>query len=72
MKSSFAKERVRTDATLRDQANAVKEKSAGRLIEIVNSGDGKARTELVIEVPLTYEGAVDLAHVGDQLISVHP
>jgi len=67
LQSSLAKEKLKTDSTLKGQADAIKQKAAGRLIEIVNSADGTTRAQVVVEVPLTYEGVNGFNHVGDLL-----
>ena len=67
LQTPLAKEKLRNDTSLRDQSNAVKEKASGRIIEIVNSADGSARGQVVIEVPRTYEGVDGFNAVGDLL-----
>ncbi len=64
---SLAKEKLRNDPNLKAQAAAVKQKGTGRLIEIVNSADGVTRSQVVVEVPLTYRGVGGFNHVGDLL-----
>ena len=67
LQSPAAKEKLRTSPTLKDQADAVKQKAAGRLIEVVNAEDGTARAEVIVEVPLTYEGVDGFIRLGDLL-----
>ena len=67
LQSPAAKEKLRTSPTVKDQADAVKQKAAGRLIEVVNAEDGTARAEVIVEVPLTYEGVDGFIRLGDLL-----
>lgn len=67
LQSPLGKEKLRNDAALRELANAVKEKPAGRIIEIVNAADGTVRSQVVVEVPRTYDGVDGFSVVGDQL-----
>jgi WD40 repeat protein len=64
---AMGKEKLRTDAALKEEANAVKDKNAGRLIEVVNSEDGSTRAQVVVEVPLSFEGTNGFNRVGDLL-----
>jgi Zn-dependent protease with chaperone function/WD40 repeat protein len=65
--SPAAKEKLRKNPVLKEQADAVKQKPAGRLIEIVNADDGTGRAQVVVEVPLTYGGVGGFNRVGDLL-----
>jgi hypothetical protein len=65
--SPAAKEKLRINPVLKEQADAVKQKQAGRLIEVVNADDGTARAQVVVEVPLTYEGVGGFNRAGDLL-----
>jgi hypothetical protein len=67
LQSSAAKEKLRSNPILKEQADAIKQKPAGRLIEIVNAEDGAVRAQIVVEVPLTYEGVDGFNRVGDLL-----
>jgi hypothetical protein len=67
LQSSAAKEKIRSNPILKEQADAIKQKPAGRLIEIVNAEDGAVRAQVVVEVPLTYEGVDGFNRVGDLL-----
>jgi hypothetical protein len=67
LQSPLAKEKLRNNPTLKSQADAIKQKTAARLIEIVNSTDGTPRAQVVVEVPLTYEGVDGFNRVGDLL-----
>ncbi|MBB5315547.1 M48 family metalloprotease [Tunturiibacter empetritectus] len=65
--SSAAKEKLRSNAILKEQTDAIKQKPAGRLIEIVNAEDGTVRAQVVVQVPLTYEGVDGFSRLGDLL-----
>jgi hypothetical protein len=67
LQSPAAKEKLRTSPALKDEADAVKQKAAGRLIEVVNAEDGTTRAQVVVEVPLTYEGVDGFIRLGDLL-----
>jgi len=67
LQSPAAKEKLRNNPILKEQADAIKQKPAGRLIEIVNAEDGGVRAEVVVEVPLTYEGVDGFNRVGNLL-----
>ena len=65
--SPQGKEKLRADDALRGQANLVRQKAAGRIIELVDSANGSSRSQVVVEVPLTYDGVAGFNHVGDLL-----
>jgi WD40 repeat protein len=65
--SPATKEKLRNDPVLKAQADAIKQKAVGRLIEIVDSANGNIRSSVVVEVPLTYEGVDGFNRVGDLL-----
>ncbi|MBB5346094.1 hypothetical protein [Tunturibacter empetritectus] len=67
IQSPAAKEKLRSNPILKEQADAIKQKTAGRLIEIVNAEDGAVRAQVVVEVPLTYEGVDGFSRLGDLL-----
>jgi Zn-dependent protease with chaperone function/WD40 repeat protein len=67
LQSPAAKEKLRSNPTLKDQADVVKQRAAGRLIEVVNAEDGAVRAQVVVEVPPTYEGVGGFTRVGDLL-----
>ena len=67
LQSPLAKETLRGNPKLQAQADALKTKKAGRLIEVVSSTDGKTRAQVVVEVPLTYVGVGGFDRVGDLL-----
>jgi WD40 repeat protein len=64
---AMGKEKLRTDAALKEEANSVKDKNAGRLVEVVNSADGSTRAQVVVEVPLSFDGTYGFNRVGDLL-----
>jgi hypothetical protein len=66
-KTDFAKTRFKADGTLAAAASAIKNKDTGRLIQVLDVTNGNILHELVIEVPLTYEGVIGINVVGDQL-----
>ena len=65
--SALAKDRLRANPGLKTQADAIKQKAAGRLIEIINSADGTVRTSTVVEIPLSYRTVDGFSRVGDLL-----
>jgi WD40 repeat protein len=67
LQSSTSKEKLRANPTLKAQADTIKLKTAGRLIQVVNTDDGAVRAQVVVEVPLTYEGVGGFNKLGDLL-----
>jgi WD40 repeat protein len=67
IQSNPGKEKLKSDATLKTQAAQVKFKDAGRIIEIADPSNGKTRTQVVVEVPVTYPGVDGFTRLGDQL-----
>jgi hypothetical protein len=67
LQSSAAKEKLRSNPVIRQQADTIKQKIAGRLIEIVNAEDGAVRAQVVVELPLTYENVDGFNALGDLL-----
>ena len=65
--SALGKERLKGDAGLQQQRSEMKEKSAGRVIEVVNPTDGTTRRQVVVEVPKSYAGVDGFNQVGDVL-----
>jgi hypothetical protein len=52
---------------LSDRASAIKNKDTGRLVQVLDNANGNVLHELVLEVPLTYEGVRGINVVGDNL-----
>jgi hypothetical protein len=67
LRTDFAKDRLKSAPALAEQAAAIKNKDTGRLIQVLDNGNGDILHELVIEVPLTYEGVRGINVVGDNL-----
>ncbi|NYF53158.1 M48 family metalloprotease [Tunturiibacter gelidoferens] len=67
LQSPAAKAKLRGNPAIKGMADAVKQKAAGRLIEIVNAEDGTMRAQVIVEVPLTYQGVVGFNKIGDLL-----
>jgi WD40 repeat protein len=67
LQSPPAKEILRSDSSLKAEADGIKQKQSGRLIEVINSADGKVTARAIVEVPLTYQGVNGFDRVGDQL-----
>lgn len=66
-KTEFAKSRINAAAGLATQAAGVKNKDAGRVIQVLDNSNGNVLHEVAIEVPLTYEGVEGINVVGDKL-----
>jgi hypothetical protein len=66
-KTDFAKDHLKSTPALADRASAIKNKDAGRLIQVLDNANGNVLHELVLEVPLTYEGVRGINVVGDNL-----
>jgi hypothetical protein len=67
LKSDFAKARLKANSALSDQADAVKDKDAAGVIQVIDDHTGNILHELVLEVPLTYDGLDGINVVGDSL-----
>ena len=65
--ASPARDKIKLDPALRDQAALIKFKDAGRLIEFVDPATGVMRMQVVVEVPVTYYGVGGFTRVGDLL-----
>jgi Peptidase family M48 len=66
-KTDFAKSRLKAVATLAAQAATIKDKDAGRVIQILDNGNGNILHEVAVGVPLTYYGVAGINVVGDKL-----
>jgi outer membrane protein assembly factor BamB len=66
-KTDFAKDRLKSTPALADRASAIKNKDTGRLVQVLDNANGNVLHELVLEVPLTYEGVRGINVVGDNL-----
>lgn len=66
-KTDFAKDHLKATPELADRASAIKNKDAGRLIQVLDNANGNVLHELVLEVPLTYVGVRGINVVGDNL-----
>jgi hypothetical protein len=67
VKTEPAKSMLKADANLLSEANAIKDKSLGRLIEVVDQATGKTEAEMVLSLPLNYNGTNGLNRAGDLL-----
>jgi len=67
LKSDFAKARVDANPTLAEQASKVENRDKGGLLQVLDSNTGKVLHEVVLEIPLDYEGLEGIHVVGDQL-----
>ncbi len=67
LKEENAKELLKSEPALAAQANAIRNKDSGRIIQIVDNTTGKALQQTVLEVPLTYEGVAGINVVGPAL-----
>lgn len=65
LKSTPAKTLLKGEPKLAAQAAGLKEKDAGRLLEIIGSGDGKTRAMVVVELPRSYDTVDGLSRAGD-------
>ena len=66
LKTDFAKNRLKAVVSLATEAAAIKNKDGGRLIQVIDNHTGNILQELVIGVPLTYEGVEGINVVGDK------
>ena len=67
LKSSYAKARLKANPTLAAQADAVKSKDSAGVIQEIDNATGNILHELVLEVPVNYEGLDGINIVGDAL-----
>jgi hypothetical protein len=67
LKRDFAKIRLKSDPSLAAEAAAIKNKDAGRLIQVFDDATSNILREFVLEVPLTYEDLSGISIVGDLL-----
>ena len=67
LKAENAKELLKSEPALATQANAIKNKDSGRIIQVVDNATGKALQQTVLEVPLSYEGVSGINIVGPTL-----
>jgi hypothetical protein len=65
--SHVAKDALNQSAALSEEANAVKKKDEGRLIEVLDGRTGEKVGSLVVELPLNYAGTEWLNRAGDLL-----
>ena len=67
LKSSYAKARLKANPTLAAQADAVKSKDSAGVIQEIDNTTGNILHELVLEVPVNYDGLDGINIVGDSL-----
>jgi outer membrane protein assembly factor BamB len=67
LKTDFAKARLKAGGPLADQATAIKDRDAGRLIQVLDNRTGNVLHELILAVPGEYEGVGGINIVGDLL-----
>ena len=67
LKTDYAKMRLKAGGVLADQAAAIKNRDEGRLIQMLDAGNGNVLHELVLAVPGEYEGVGGINIVGDLL-----
>jgi hypothetical protein len=67
VKTEPAKSMLKANANLLSEANALKDKNLGRLIEVVDETTGKTEAEMVLSLPLNYSGTDGLNRAGDLL-----
>lgn len=67
LKTDFAKTRVKEEGTLAAQAAKIKNRDAGRLVQVLDDANGNILHELVLEVPVNYEGVAGINIVGGSL-----
>jgi hypothetical protein len=67
LKSDFAKARLKANAALATQAAAVKNRDAAGVIQVIDDNTGNVLHELVLEVPINYDGLDGINIVGDWL-----
>jgi WD40 repeat protein len=67
LKLGSVKARLKESSALAAEAASVKVKENGRLIEVVDPATGKTVAEMVLELPINFDGTNGLNRVGDQL-----
>ncbi len=67
LKSNFAKGLLKGNATLAAQAAAVKDRDAAGVFQVIDDRTGNVLHELVLEVPINYDGLGGINVVGDSL-----
>jgi hypothetical protein len=67
LKSAFAKNRLKENAALQSEAAAVKDRDAAGIIQLLDDRTGNVLHELVLEVPMNYDGLDGINIVGDSL-----
>lgn len=65
LKTSFAKARLKEDATLAAQAAAIKDKDSIRLLQVVSTATGKVLHEVILSTPARYDGVDGVNVIGD-------
>ena len=67
LKSDFAKSRIGDDRALAAEAAQVQSRDKGGLVQVVDSVTGKILHEVILEIPLDYEGLQGVHSFGDSL-----
>jgi hypothetical protein len=67
LKSNFAKARMNANPALAAQAERVQNHEKAGLLQVLDSASGKVLDEVVLEIPLDYEGLKGIHVVGDQV-----
>jgi len=67
LKLNSVKALLKENATLAAEAATVKDKDNGRLIEVADRTTGKTLAQMVLELPLNFDGTDGLNRVGDLL-----
>ncbi|HEY4359034.1 MAG TPA: M48 family metalloprotease [Acidobacteriaceae bacterium] len=64
---SEVKAKIKADSALSGEAANIKVKEDGRLVEIVNAETGKTEAQMVLQLPLNFNGTDGLNRAGDLL-----
>jgi hypothetical protein len=67
LKVGSVKTKLKANVALAAQAAEVKDRDRGRLVEVVDSATGKTIAEMVLELPVNYDGTDGLNRAGDLL-----
>jgi len=67
IKTNFAKARLKENATLASQVAAVKDTDAAGVFQVMDDRTGNVLREVVLEVPINYDGLDGINVVGDSL-----
>jgi hypothetical protein len=67
LKSDFAKSRLSDSPALANEAAAVQNRDKGGLVQVIDSSTGNVLHEIVLEIPLDYEGLQGIHVFGDSL-----